>query len=163
MLTVLRHLLAILLLPFTVVVVIPTWLLHSYSSSSNRWPLGWGPGALIFLSGFALFAWCMSLFVRVGQGTLAPWDPTRNLVSVGPYCYVRNPMISGVLIMLLGEALFFGSPAIALWAAIFFATNHTYFLLLEEPGLERRFGESYREYQQNVPRWVPRLKPWRGG
>jgi protein-S-isoprenylcysteine O-methyltransferase Ste14 len=158
MFTALRHILAILLLPFMVVIVIPSWLWHTYPPPDTRSvsPLSW-LGVLLVLGGFALFAWCVTLFARVGQGTLAPWDPTRNLVDAGPYRYVRNPMISGVLLMLAGQALYFGSWMLALWAGLFFTINHAYFLLLEEPGLERRFGESYRLYKSTVPRWLPRL------
>jgi protein-S-isoprenylcysteine O-methyltransferase Ste14 len=165
---VLRHLLAILLLPFVVVVIIPGWLLRAYATSDTHWPsdaaassAGHIGGALIFLAGFALFAWCISLFARVGQGTLAPWDPTQRLVAVGPYQYVRNPMISGVLTMLTGEAVFHGSRVIAFWAATFVAINQVYFMLLEEPGLEQRFGAAYLEYKSAVPRWIPRLTPWK--
>ena len=99
---------------------------------------------------------------RVGRGTLAPWDPTRRLVAEGPYRHVRNPMISGVLLMLVGEALLSRSGVLALWAGAFLLINHTYFLLSEEPGLERRFGDSYRVYRAHVPRWIPRPRPWRG-
>ena len=70
-------------------------------------------------------------------------------------------MITGVLAVLLGEALIFGSAAIAIWAAIFAAVNHVFFLVYEEPAVERRFGETYRRYKQNVPRWIPRRAPWR--
>jgi protein-S-isoprenylcysteine O-methyltransferase Ste14 len=169
MTTLLRHLLAVLLLPFVVVVVVPWWLPRSpfVTGLDTRWESGasatWLPsllGVLLSLCGLALFAWCLSLFIRVGRGTLAPWDPTSNLVAVGPYRHVRNPMISGVLVMLIGEALFLQSFAIALWALAFFAANHVYFLLSEEPGLERRFGNSYRSYKAHVPRWLPRLTPW---
>ena len=104
----------------------------------------------------------MSLFARVGQGTLAPWDPTRRLVAVGPYRHVRNPMISGVAGMLLGEALAFGSWVVAGWALAFVLVNHIYFVVSEEPGLARRFGESYATYRANVPRWLPRWTPWEG-
>ncbi|HEU0299287.1 MAG TPA: isoprenylcysteine carboxylmethyltransferase family protein [Longimicrobium sp.] len=165
MLSILRHLLAVLLLPFTVVVVIPRWLLSDFEHGA------WGAGAVadglsrvagvvVFATGFALFAWCVSLFARVGRGTLAPWDPTQRLVAVGPYRHVRNPMISGVLLMLAGEALFWRSGALALWAGAFLLINHAYFLLSEEPGMERRFGESYREYRSHVPRWIPRIRAW---
>jgi protein-S-isoprenylcysteine O-methyltransferase Ste14 len=99
----------------------------------------------------------MLLFFNVGRGTIMPWDPTRKLVAVGPYQSVRNPMILGVLTMLVGEALFFGSAAIGILAAAFFAINHVYFIFSEEPGLEKRFGESYREYKKRVPRWIPRM------
>jgi protein-S-isoprenylcysteine O-methyltransferase Ste14 len=91
-----------------------------------------------------LFSWCVALFARVGRGTLAPWDATRNLVAVGPYRFVRNPMISGVAMMLIGEALIFGSWVLGLWASVFVAINHLYFVYSEEPGLERRFGKSYK-------------------
>jgi protein-S-isoprenylcysteine O-methyltransferase Ste14 len=165
----LRHLLAILLLPFTVVVVVPTWLLTSRAATDTRWDshscavwIAGATGGLVFLAGFLLFAWCVSLFARVGQGTLAPWDPTQRLVAVGPYRHVRNPMISGVVAMLTGEALISGSRAVALWAMTFVVVNHVYFLVSEEPGLRRRFGESYRTYSAAVPRWVPRRTPWEG-
>lgn len=162
---ILRHLLAILLLPFVVVLIIPRWLLRALAMSDTRWipgavALGHLAGIVVFLAGIGLFAWCVSLFARFGQGTLAPWDPTRRLVAVGPYRYVRNPMISGVLTMLIGEALVLGSRVIAIWAATFMAINQVYFILLEEPGLERRFGGAYRDYKLAVPRWIPRATPW---
>jgi protein-S-isoprenylcysteine O-methyltransferase Ste14 len=170
MTTILRHLLAILILPFTVVALVPRWLLLSFASVDSRWPThtpaAWIPrllGGGVFLCGFALFCWCVALFARVGRGTLAPWDPTRKLVAVGPYRFVRNPMISSVATMLIGEALFWGSWRLALWTTVFILINHSYFVVSEEPGLEARFGESYRTYTANVPRWVPRGRPWEGG
>jgi protein-S-isoprenylcysteine O-methyltransferase Ste14 len=166
--TLLRHLFAILLPPFVVVVIVPRWILRAWSAWDTRWIGGTVAGAIahlagivIFLCGLALFTWCVSLFARIGQGTLAPWDPTRRLVAVGPYQYVRNPMITAVLTMLMGEALHLGSRAVAVWAVTFLVFNHLYFTLLEEPGLEHRFGAAYVEYKAAVPRWIPRLTPWR--
>ncbi len=160
----LRHLLSIILLPFLVVVVVPAWLLNTSAIGTSRidaslltWLLR-ALGLTLFAFGLGLFSWCVSLFARVGRGTLAPWDPTRNLVAVGPYRYVRNPMISGVAAMLVGEALLWRSIALGAWACVFIAINHAYFLLSEEPGLERRFGEPYRVYKANVPRWIPRFR-----
>ncbi|MFZ5922082.1 MAG: methyltransferase family protein [Chloroflexota bacterium] len=165
--TTLRHILSILVLPFMVVVVVPAWLVEAFAAADSRWAgtmlwMGGALGILSVLAGFGLFAWCVSLFARVGQGTLAPWDPTQRLVAVGPYRCVRNPMISGVALMLTGQALFRGSWVIALLAGTFILINHIYFVLSEEPGLEKRFGESYRDYKARVPRWVPRLRPWDG-
>jgi protein-S-isoprenylcysteine O-methyltransferase Ste14 len=119
---ILRHLLSILLLPFIVVVGVPYWLLTSYAVTDTRWEalsaLAWLPrslGMVLLICGLALFGWCVSLFARVGQGTLAPWDPTRALVAIGPYRAVRNPMISGVALMLAGQALWWGSRGIGIW------------------------------------------------
>jgi protein-S-isoprenylcysteine O-methyltransferase Ste14 len=169
MLTTLRHLLSILLLPFVVVVIVPYWLLNvsavGGSARVDDEPIAWlsrFAGALLIILGLVLFSWCVSLFARVGRGTLAPWDPPRNFVAVGPYRFVRNPMISAVILLLIGQALVWGSRAVGLWALIFIVINHIYFVILEEPMLEARFGEPYRLYKANVPRWLPRLSPWSG-
>lgn len=159
-----RHLLSVLLLPFTVVVIVPKWILGSWAMRDVRWtetalsPIGQVVGIVVFVGGLGLFTWCLVLFARVGQGTLAPWDPTRRLVAVGPYRHIRNPMISAVAAILLGEAFFFGSALLAGWAVLFIVVNHVYFLVSEEPGLERRFGTAYVEYKQRVPRWLPRRR-----
>lgn len=164
MLLALRHLLSILLLPFMVVVIVPYRLLSMFGAGHTRWADDSVPawlsrlaGVALLIAGLGLFSWCIALFARVGRGTLAPWDPTGNLVAVGPYRHVRNPMISGVAMMMLGQALLWGSWAVGIWAGAFILINHVYFVLLEEPGLERRFGEDYRRYKATVPRWLPRI------
>ena len=100
------------------------------------------------------------VFATVGKGTLSPKAPTQHFVAVGLYRYMRNPMILGGLIVLLGEALIFGSILILLWCASFGILNHIWFIKKEEPDLERRFGEEYCQYKDNVPRWIPRRTPW---
>jgi protein-S-isoprenylcysteine O-methyltransferase Ste14 len=67
-------------------------------------------------------------------------------------------MITAVLAVLVGEAALFGSVALAVWAAVVFAVNWLWFVLHEEPGLERRFGDEYRDYRRRVPRWLPRFR-----
>jgi protein-S-isoprenylcysteine O-methyltransferase Ste14 len=159
-----RHVASILLLPFVVVVIVPTWLLTSLADLDYRWSggafdvVGGVLGILIFVAGLLLFIWCVALFARVGRGTLAPWDPTQRLVAVGPYRHVRNPMISAVSAMLTGEAFYFGSAILTGWTLLFITINQIYFLVSEEPGLERRFGAAYVEYKRSVPRWLPRVK-----
>jgi len=112
------------------------------------------------VAGLALAACTVRLFLTFGAGTPAPWNPPRRLVVRGPYRLLRNPMIGSVLILLLAEALFLSAWPLAIWLLVFFAANAIYFPLVEEPGLERRFGEAYRVYKRNVPRWLPRLTPW---
>jgi protein-S-isoprenylcysteine O-methyltransferase Ste14 len=151
-----RHLLSILLLPFVGAVVVPALLVRSYDDEpGSAWLIVLG--AALVACGLALMVWTISLFARIGRGTLAPWDPTRSLVAVGPYRHVRNPMITGVLLILLGEAAAFASIAVLVWAAVFFAVNTAWFVLVEEPGLRRRFGDEYDQYRRGVPRWLPRL------
>lgn len=89
-----------------------------------------------------------------------PWDPTRNLITGSLYGHVRNPMILSLMIILVGEAILFVSYGITLWALLNLVINNVYFIFSEEPGLSKRFGEEYVEYKRNVPRWIPRLKPW---
>jgi protein-S-isoprenylcysteine O-methyltransferase Ste14 len=153
-----RHLLAIGLLPGVVTVVVPA-LIVWWTGTSFRWFLA-VPGAVLIGLGLLLVVCTVVLFVTVGRGTLAPWDPTSRLVVRGPYRYVRNPMISGVLFILLGEAALLDSVSLLIWFAAVFAVNTVYLPLLEEPGLSRRFGDDYERYRAHVPRWLPRVRPW---
>ncbi|HZS06602.1 MAG TPA: isoprenylcysteine carboxylmethyltransferase family protein [Blastocatellia bacterium] len=163
----LRHLLAILLLPGVVTIVIPQWIIRTPGATSPGWgwamPLGLLPYALgtgLICCGLFLMVKTIKLFATVGQGTLAPWDPPRRFVARGIYRYVRNPMISGVFCILLGESALFGSWPLFRWFLLFFLITVIYIPLLEERDLERRFGDDYRLYKANVPRWIPRLTPW---
>jgi protein-S-isoprenylcysteine O-methyltransferase Ste14 len=116
---------------------------------------------LLFLfPGLFLFVSSINLFKMHGKGTLAPWTPTKYLVIKGPYGYLRNPMISGVVCLLLAESFFFQSAYIFLWAVSFFLINHIYFIFFEERILGKKFGENYLEYKKNVPRWLPKRKRW---
>lgn len=117
-------------------------------------------GVAIGLAGLVLFAASLRRFVVNGRGTLAPWDPPKHLVVQGPYRYVRNPMISGVILVLVGEALILRSGSHGWWAATFFGVNSIYIPLLEEPLLRARFGRAYTQYARHVPRLIPRVRPW---
>ncbi|HSK16567.1 MAG TPA: isoprenylcysteine carboxylmethyltransferase family protein [Gaiellaceae bacterium] len=158
---------AAVVLPGTVAVVVPALLVWWTGSVEMGWGLPAGLALPPVLLGLALMAagavfvvWTVRLFARRGRGTLAPWDPTSRLVVEGPYRHVRNPMISGVGLVLAGEAVLLGSPPLALWPAGFALVNAVYMPLVEEPGLARRFGAEYETYRANVPRWLPRLRPW---
>jgi len=161
----LRHLLSIVLLPFTVTVLVPTWIARGYkvalAPGRSAGPLALqGLGIVLVGFGLLLAAASVRRFATEGKGTLAPWDPPREFVVRGPYRFVRNPMISGVILVLFGEASVLLSPPHAVWAASFLALNLLHIPLVEEPQLERRFGDPYRDYCRNVRRFVPRLSPW---
>ena len=162
-----KHWRDIALLPGVVTLVIPAVIVRSTGDMAVGWGLG-GPaallpfvlGALLVAAGLAMWARTVLLFASYGEGTLAPWEPTQKLVVRGPYRYVRNPMITAVIAILFGEAALYGSFALLAWALAFCGLNLTYIPYVEERALEERFGDSYREYRRNVPRWIPRRTPW---
>jgi protein-S-isoprenylcysteine O-methyltransferase Ste14 len=166
MITLLRHLLAIAILPFMVMVLVPFWIAERYGIA-----FGFGRsvdlvmlqvvGLALLSFGLVLFVASLRRFAADGKGTLAPWDPPSVFVVRGPYQYVRNPMISGVILLLFGEALVLLSSAHGMWAVSFLILNLIYIPVVEEPQLERRFGDSYREYCRHVKRFIPRFSPWR--
>lgn len=145
------------LLPVFVLIIMPLLIESNFIFRMNIISI---VGLMILLIGLVTMILTIRMFIQLGKGTLAPWSPTRKLVVFGLYRYVRNPMILGVSLILLGESILFRSYRIAVWLVIFFLTNHFYFLLFEEPGLEKRFWREYVEYKRNVPRWIPRLTPW---
>lgn len=165
MIMLLRHLFAIAVLPFTVAVLVPLWIARGNGTSLT---LGTTPGVLamqaggvaLLTVGLTLFASSLRRFASEGKGTLAPWDPPRELVIAGPYRYVRNPMIAGVVITLYAEAMLLQSQQQFVWATLFLGLNSMMIPLVEEPGLETRFGDAYRQYRINVPVVIPRLSPW---
>lgn len=162
-----RALGSIAVLPGTALVIVPGLLL--WASSNTSWmansgetsALGLVFGVLCSVLGLALAGWTIVDFTRRGKGTLAPWDPPVELLVTGPYTHVRNPMITGVALILVAESLLLHSALIAVWAVVFFLINAVYIPKKEEPGLEQRFGDDYRLYGENVPRWIPRVTPWR--
>ena len=164
---VLRLLLAILVLPVMVVIVIPGALMCLTGSTSVGWGLGFPwhllpmlAGVLLCGVGLSFAVWTATLFIKFGRGTPAPWDPPQNLVILGPYRHVRNPMITSVFFMLTGLAILFGTWPVATWLAIFITANLLYIPRVEEPGLVKRFGEDYVRYKGNVPRWLPSWRGW---
>jgi protein-S-isoprenylcysteine O-methyltransferase Ste14 len=150
---------AVLLLPVTATAVVPVLILWRTGETALWW--GSAVGVALVAVGLVFVVWTVRLFSTVGHGTLAPWDPTARLVARGPYLHVRNPMISGVAFVLAGEAVAFHSKSLLVWFAAFVAVNAVYIPLVEERGLRRRFGEDYEAYRTHVPRWLPRLRPWR--
>lgn len=148
----------ILILPFNVLVMIPCIILY-FSHYHFKMPsLCFAViGILLLVMGLTIAVWTMILFNNIGKGTAAPWNPPKKLVVEGPYCYVRNPMITSVLLILLGEYFLLNAVQIIWWLLLFFLINNIYFSLFEEKQLENRFGDKYKEYKKNVPRWIPRL------
>jgi protein-S-isoprenylcysteine O-methyltransferase Ste14 len=147
--------------PGLVLVYLP-WLITRLRMPSQQ-PLGQTiSSVLLIVIGLIPLSESVIRFVVKGRGTLMPAVPTERLVVSGLYRYVRNPMYIGVITALGGEALLFRSRHLAAYALIVFAIMHLFVCLYEEPRLTRTYGDSYLSYKSNVPRWFPRLNPWRG-
>ena len=155
----LRSVFFTILQPGTVAVLIPYWLISSRGGSAftSRQSLRY-PGLPLIVIGAATLLWCIWDFFASGRGTISPIDPPKHLVVRGLYRYVRNPMYVAVVMILLGETIFFSSLAVLIEAGVFFVLANMFVALYEEPILKRKFGESYERYKQTVGRWIPRYR-----
>jgi len=149
----------VIVVPGTVVVYVPFrlsgWQIAApfFSMGAIRWA-----GVLLAACAVPVFTDFILRFVREGRGTPAPVAPTRHLVVHGTFRYVRNPGYVAVVALLVGQALFFGSTAVLLYALGVLAAFHLFVVLYEEPTLRRQFGAEYEAYCRRVPRWIPRRR-----
>ena len=118
-------------------------------------------GTFMICSGVVVFFYCWSLFRIFGTGTTHPLDPPRRIVIKGFYRYTRNPIYVAWVIVLFGVFLYFGHIMLLIYAVLNVVVLHLYVLFREEPILRKRFGEEYTRYTKSVPRWIPRLTPYR--
>ena len=141
--------------------LLPGWL--GFPVNSNEIP-GWRwLAAIPSILGFAVALRCIWDFGWTGRGTPAPVAPPTRLVVVGFYRYVRNPMYVGFFTGWIGLWIIFGrANSSALIVAVVATLAVVLFVrLYEEPTLRKLFGADYELYSRNVPRWLPRLHPWR--
>jgi protein-S-isoprenylcysteine O-methyltransferase Ste14 len=112
----------------------------------------------LWILGGATVLWCFWNFAFHGHGTPAPIDPPKELVTIGLYRYVRNPIYLGVLTIILGYFLWFKTIWMLVYAVAVFLVCHLFVTLYEEPALKRKFGTAYENYCRSVPRWIPKFK-----
>jgi protein-S-isoprenylcysteine O-methyltransferase Ste14 len=115
-------------------------------------------GMIVGAIGAALALWCIVTFVGRGRGTPAPFDPPRQLVVLGPYRMVRNPMYLGAALALAGAALYYQSWALLAYSAGFLLITHLFVISYEEPTLHSTFGPAYLQYCERVRRWCPTIQ-----
>jgi protein-S-isoprenylcysteine O-methyltransferase Ste14 len=152
------------LAPGVVAGAVPYWI--------SRWQVGpdlpgqpasGALGAVLIAAGLVPLVESFARFALQGLGTPAPVFATRHLVVTGFYRHVRNPMYVGVLAVIVGQALLFGNLWLLAYAAPVWLAFHLFVIGYEEPTLLRTFGAEFAAYRDHVPRWVPRLAPWRAG
>lgn len=156
-----RSLVVVFLLPGTVAVYVPLQILQA--SGQLSWPglsVNTILAACLTLCGVSVLLRCVWDFFATGKGTLAPFDPPRELVVVGLYRFTRNPMYNGVLATLAGEAWLVQSTALLKYTVVVFILFHVFVVAYEEPALASQFGESYRAYRRAVPRWGFTFRPF---
>ncbi len=136
-------------------VLLPYWIL----SGSGTMLLAIGIiqyfSVLLGVLGLSIYFRCLWAFARTGRGTPAPIDAPKVRVVEGLYRYVRNPIYLGVLLLLIGEAGFFETWRLLIYAVVAFLFFHFFVVWYEEPNLPRKFGEPYKRYCQHVSRWIP--------
>jgi protein-S-isoprenylcysteine O-methyltransferase Ste14 len=142
------------IVPGFVFVYVP-WRIAAATNPNTLLPFGpiHGAAYLFWAVGGLIMAWAAGLFAILGRGTPAPIDPPKDLVIRGLYRYTRNPMYVGAMIVLIGQTLWFQSPGVFLYTVIVGLSFHLYIRFYEEPVLTERFGDAYRRYCKETPRW----------
>ncbi len=141
---------------YAVLTALAMWALDSYVPILQLLAAPWHRFGLGLIA-LALLAdlWSLWLFLRA-RTTPNPMKPQNSsqLVTAGLYRYTRNPMYLGMLIMLVGWAIYLGSLSPWLMLPLFVWVINTQQILPEEAFLAQKFGASYQAYRQSVPRWL---------
>jgi protein-S-isoprenylcysteine O-methyltransferase Ste14 len=162
-LAVLGSALFLVIAPGGVAGLVPWWISHWRMQAPL---LGFPPirviGGLLIAAGLPVLLDSFVRFALMGLGTPAPVFPTRHLVVNGLYHYVRNPMYVAVVSLIFGQGLLLGNVRVIEYGFFVWLAFHLFVLLYEEPTLRSTFGDEYKAFCAHVPRWIPRLRPWRG-
>ena len=153
MLLILKNLLFTLVVPGTVGVYVPLLLSRSRPAASGS---AFALAVLLLAIGGSIYGWCVFDFASYGRGTPAPIDAPGKLVQRGLYRYSRNPMYVGVLTVIYGWTVLYGSPAVAVYGIVVALCFYSFVVFFEEPILRKRFGSDYEQYCAEVPRWFVR-------
>ncbi|MDD4625238.1 MAG: isoprenylcysteine carboxylmethyltransferase family protein [Candidatus Pacebacteria bacterium] len=145
--------------PILFLIIIPAILLFDFSIMNFKFDF-YLPfvGGIFLCAGLIIMGMAARMMFLKNKEAPALRNEPASLITSGLYGYIRNPMVAGSLLILLGEAAIFGSSAILLWLFIFFIINDFYFYFVEEPDLEKKFGQDYKKYKESVPKWLPKIK-----
>lgn len=154
----------LVLAPGTVAGLVPWWIsrwrMHSALLGTNA---SRALGVVLLAGSLVVLLDSFAQFALRGLGTPAPILPTRHLVVSGLYRHVRNPMYVAVVCLIAGQGLVLGDLRVIGYGALVWLAFHLFVLAYEEPTLRRTHGEEYAVFCANVPRWIPRVRPWNGG
>jgi protein-S-isoprenylcysteine O-methyltransferase Ste14 len=119
-------------------------------------------GIPLMLAGVPLTVYCAIAVLTPGASRPAPYDAGGSFTVAGPYLFVRNPFMLGILLTLWGEALLMSRISMFAYALIISWAVHFWVIFYEEPSLEQGLGDDYRRYRRAVPRWFPKVRKYRG-
>jgi protein-S-isoprenylcysteine O-methyltransferase Ste14 len=148
--------------PFMLAAVVPWWITQwEFRPAFFGVELTRVLGGVLIIAGVPGLVDSFARFALEGLGTPAPVAPTQKLIVTGLYRYVRNPIYIAVVAVIFGQAILFGDGRLLWYGALFWLFCHVFVVIYEEPTLKRTFGMDYETFQAHVPRWIPRLTPWR--
>ncbi len=129
---------------------------------SLHWPLPSGPtwfvAMLLIALGVGVTAWSVFHFMKV-KGTPVPFNPPPQIVTTGPYRFSRNPMLTGIFLILFGIGFAIQSLSLVVFfAPLYILANVWELNQIEEPELVKRLGEDYVTYRRQTPMFIPRIR-----
>lgn len=144
---------------FAAVVVDRLLSLPDLLPEAAKWPISIPIAAV----GVLVTAWSAFHFLKV-RGTPVPFNPPPSVIDAGPYRYVRNPMLTGVFLLLFGIGFGLNSASLVLvFTPLYVLLNLWELKHIEEPELMRRLGEKYIQYRRRTPMFIPGRRPKAGG
>jgi protein-S-isoprenylcysteine O-methyltransferase Ste14 len=145
-----------LLVPFPMACVIP-WLITRWQFQppllgveAGRWA-----GAIMIVMGAA---WLLSAIAWFAYEGVKPYPPIERVITTGPYAYSRNPMYGGVVMVMIGQGLLFGSRAGVIYGICWLVAFLVFERTIDDPFIIKRMGKTYEDYLQSVPGWIPRRR-----
>jgi protein-S-isoprenylcysteine O-methyltransferase Ste14 len=120
------------------------------------------------LTGFAADRWIGVLMIAIGAISLLlaiawlakegvkPYPPIERVITSGPYAYTRNPMYGGVVLVMVGQGLLFGSLGAVVYGICWLIAFYVFELTIDDPFIVKRMGKTYEDYCRDVPGWIPR-------
>jgi protein-S-isoprenylcysteine O-methyltransferase Ste14 len=138
-----------------------SWRAYRHGWSDHRPGVANLLGLLPLMAGFAIVMWANLEHLRKARrhgwkSEMIRFEASQYLIKSGPYRYTRNPIYLSHLLVWWGWALFFGSAAVAVAAAIIWTSLVLVVLPYEERRLKDKFGTSYTTYLGLAPRWLGR-------
>lgn len=132
------------------------WLLHHYFPVYQWLVEPWNKLGFVLIGvGLCIDLLAVALFWKA-KTTVNPLRPdnSQSIVETGLYKYTRNPMYLGMLLVLAGISIWFGSVSVVVGLPLFVVLVTTQQIIPEEQTLTKKFGQSYLDYKHRVRRWL---------